>query len=185
MELRSLVEQPFELLQELERRARAALSASEPDSESTEEWVGIAFRLGSENFVANRTDVREVMPLPEALTRVPGAKPWLRGVTNVRGQLMTIVDLRAFLGSGSGAPDRRSRVLVLASRDVPTGLIVDQVFGFRRFSASEYEAEAPAPRLRCEQYLRGAYRRASEVWPQFDFSALLEDQHFLNAGESH
>jgi twitching motility protein PilI len=180
-----LVGQPFALLQELERHARRALSTTDASSESPEEWVGIAFRLGSENFVANRADVREVMPLPEQMTRVPGAKPWLRGVTNVRGQLLTIVDLRAFLGSGGGAPDRRSRVLVLASREVPTGLIVDQVFGFRRFSAAEYEADAPVPRLRCEQYLRGAYRRASEVWPQFAFSALLDDQHFLNAGETH
>lgn len=185
MNLHGLTGQPFALLQELERYARAALSTTEAAAESPEEWVGIAFRLGSESFVANRTDVREVMPLPEQMTRVPGAKPWLRGVTNVRGQLLTIVDLRAFLGSGSGAPDRRSRVLVLASRDVPTGLIVDQVFGFRRFSASEYEADAPVPRLRCEQYLGGAYRRSGEVWPRFDFTALLEDQHFLNAGEAH
>ena len=185
MELRALTGQPFALLQELERRARTALRTPEATSESPEEWVGIAFRLGSENFVANRTDIREVMPLPEHMTRVPGAKPWLRGVTNVRGQLMTIVDLRAFLGAGGGSADRRSRVLVMASRDVPTGLIVDQVFGFRRFSAAEYESDAPVPRMRCEQYLHGAYRRGAEVWPQFDFSLLLEDQHFLNAGEIH
>lgn len=183
MELQALAQQPFALLLELERRARAALNATDVTQESAEEWVGIAFRLGSENFVASRTDVREVMPLPDSLTRVPGARPWLRGVTNVRGQLLTIVDLRAFLGSGSASPDRRSRVLVLASRDVPTGLVVDQVFGFRRFSANEFEAHAPAPVLRCEQYLRGAYRRGTEVWPRFDFFALLEDDSFLNAGE--
>lgn len=185
MDLHALTGQPFALLQELERYARAALRATEDTSDARDEWVGLAFRLGSENFVANRADVREVMPVPEQMTRVPGSKPWLRGVTNVRGQLMTIVDLRAFLGSGGGASDRRNRVLVMASRDVPTGLIVDQVFGFRRFSETEYESDAPVPRLRCEQYLRGAYRRASEVWPQFDFSALLEDQHFLNAGDTH
>ena len=185
MDLHALTGQPFALLQELERRARAALSATETSSQSPEEWVGIAFRLGSENFVANRADVREVMPLPEPMTRVPGAKPWLRGVANVRGQLLTMVDLRAFLGSGGTTPDRRSRVLVLASRDVPSGLIVDQVFGFRRFSNSEYESESPIPKLRCEQYLHGAYRRGVETWPQFDFSLLLEDEHFLNAGDAH
>lgn len=185
MDLHALTGQPFVLLQEIERRARAALSAPETSDESPEEWVGIAFRLGAENFVAGRTAVREVMPMPESMTRVPGAKPWLRGVTNVRGQLLTIVDLRAFLGSAGGAPDRRSRILVLATRDVPTGLVVDQVFGFRRFSPAEFGADAPVPRLRCEQYLRGAYRRGAEVWPHFDFTALLEDEHFLNAGELH
>jgi twitching motility protein PilI len=183
MELQALAQQPFALLLELERRARAALSATDAGADSSEEWVGIAFRLGTENFIANRADVREVMPLPDSMTRVPGAKPWLRGVTNVRGQLLTIVDLRAFLGSGSASSDRRGRVLVLASRDVPTGLIVDQVFGFRRFAAEEFDEQAPAPMLRCEQYLAGAYRRGAEVWPKFDFFALLEDENFLNAGE--
>jgi len=183
MDLHSLAEQPFELLLELERRARAAAHAVDGSDESAEEWVGIAFRLGEENFVASRTDVREVMPLPETLTRVPGAKHWLRGIANVRGQLLTVVDLRAFLGSGGTPPDRRRRVLVIASRDVPTGVIVDEVFGFRRFAASAFEQEAPAPEVRCEQYLRGGYRRGTELWPRFDFATLLQDERFLKAGE--
>lgn len=183
MELSALAQQPFEALLELERRARALASANVSADEAVDEWVGIAFRLGGEHFVANRADVREVMPVPEAMTRVPGAKPWLRGVTNVRGQLLTVVELRAFLGSGAVLPDRRGRVLVLASRDVPTGLIVDEVFGFRRFRPTEFESHAPAPSLRCEQYLSGVYRRGSEVWPQFDLNSLLADEQFLNAGE--
>ncbi len=183
MELSALALQPFELLVELERRARALLAAGSSAAAATEEWVGIAFRLGAENFVAARTDIREVMPLPEQLTRVPGAKPWLRGVANLRGQLLTVVDLRAFLGSGGPPPDRRGRVLVLASREVPTGLIVDEVFGFRRFGSHEYEEQSPAPVIRCEQYLRGAFRRGSEVWPRFNLLALRDDEQFLNAGE--
>jgi twitching motility protein PilI len=127
--LRSLADQPFALLLELERRARAAMSDADQGGAAGEEWVGIAFRIGSDNFVAGRSDVREVLPLPEKMTRVPGARPWLRGVTNVRGQLLTIVDLRGFLGAGGVAGDRHSRVLVIASREVPTGVLVDQGFG--------------------------------------------------------
>jgi twitching motility protein PilI len=183
VELRSLADQPFALLLELERRARDAMSAAGQPGDAAEEWVGIAFRIGSESFVASRSDVREVMPIPDSMTRVPGAKPWLRGVTNVRGELLTIVDLRGFLGAGGVAPDRHGRVLVLASRDVPTGLLVDQVFGFRRFALDEFVAQSPTPVLRCDQYLRGAYQRGAETWPRFDFSALLEDDNFLNAGE--
>ena len=183
MELRALAAQPFEVLLELERRARALLAAGSSTAAATDEWVGIAFRLGSENFVAARTDVREVMPLPDQMTRVPGAKPWLRGVANLRGQLLTVADLRGFLGSGGPLPDRRGRVLVIASRDVPTGLIVDEVFGFRRFGAHEYDEQAPAPILRCEQYLRGAFRRGTELWPRFSLLALLQDEQFLNAGD--
>jgi twitching motility protein PilI len=183
MDLHALARQPFELLLELERRARAAASAGPDAQEAAEEWVGIAFRLGGENFVAGRADVREIMPVPEQLTRVPGAKPWLRGVANVRGQLLTVADLRSFLGAGAAQTDRRSRVLVLASRDVPTGVVVDEVFGFRRFNSSAFDEQITALPLRCERYLKGAYRRENEAWLHFDFGVLLRDERFLNAGE--
>ncbi|MDH3441566.1 MAG: hypothetical protein OEM63_12485, partial [Gammaproteobacteria bacterium] len=59
-ELRALVEQPFELLKELERRSRAAI-AGKTTGEIAEEWVGIGFRIGQEHFVADREQVREVL----------------------------------------------------------------------------------------------------------------------------
>jgi twitching motility protein PilI len=184
LSLETLVEQPFELLLELERRAKAAIAARDGADTSSEEWVGIGFRLGAERFVAPRGDVREILPLPESVTRVPGAKSWLRGIANIRGQLITVVDLRSFLGAGRSQPDRRARVLLAASREVPTALVVDEVLGFRRFGEDEFSEEPPATVIRCEHYINGSYRRGTEVWPRFSFSKLLEDEHFLNAGET-
>jgi twitching motility protein PilI len=184
LSLQALARQPFDLLVELERRARAAIAAREGAPAAADEWVGIGFRLGAERFVTSRGDVREVLPVPEQVTRVPGAKPWLRGIANLRGQLLTMVDLKAFLGAGSAANDRQTRILVAASRDVPTGLIVDEVLGFRRFGADEYRDEMPAAVIRCEHYLEGCYRRATEVWPRFSFAKLLADPQFLTAGEA-
>lgn len=182
--LKVLAERPFELLQELERRARAAIAAREGAPSEADEWVGIGFRLGAERFVTGRGDVREVLPIPEHVTRVPGAKPWLRGIANLRGQLLTIVDLKSFLGAGGAASDRQARILIVASRDVPTGLIVDEVVGFRRFGSGDYRDETPAAVIRCEHYLEGCYRRGSEVWPRFSLPKLLEDDQFLTAGET-
>lgn len=184
MSLQSLAEQPFELLLELERRARVAIAAREGAPAATDEWVGIGFRLGAELFVTGRGDVREVLPVPDQLTRVPGAKAWLRGIANLRGQLLTVVDLKAFLGGGSASGERHARILVIASRDVPTGLLVDEVVGFRRFAPEDFRDEPPAAVIRCEHYLEGCYRRGSEVWPRFSFPKLLSDEHFLNAGET-
>ena len=69
--LESLVEQPFELLLEMERRSRAAV-AGLAGTEQPSEWVGVGFRVGDEHFVADRNEVREVLMLPTTLTRVPG-----------------------------------------------------------------------------------------------------------------
>ena len=141
MNLQALAEQPFELLVELERLARVAIAAREGTPAAADEWVGIGFRLGAERFVTSRADVREILPIPDQVTRVPGAKPWLRGIANLRGQLLTVVDLKSFLGAGAPTGDRQARVLVVASREVPTGLIVDEVIGFRRFGSADYHDE--------------------------------------------
>ena len=135
------------------------------------EWVGIAFRLGGEAFLLAREETREVMGYPAAVTRVPGAKTWIRGLSNVRGQLLPVIDLRAFLGSGATTVTRATRVLVANHREIPAGLVVDEVMGFRRFYESEFSADLPPTLLRCERYLAGAFKRGAEVWPVFSVRA--------------
>ncbi len=113
--LRSLRERPFELLREIDRRCRAA-AQGQPEAVATgAEWVGIAFRLGGEAFLLAREETREVLAFPGAVTRVPGARAWVRGLSNVRGQLLPIVDLRAFLGAGLTTVNRGTRVLIAQS----------------------------------------------------------------------
>jgi twitching motility protein PilI len=182
--LRSLRDRPYELLRELDRRARTAAQGQPEAAASGAEWVGIAFRLGGEAFLLAREETREVMGYPGAVTRVPGAKGWIRGLSNVRGQLLPIIDLRAFLGSGSTTVTRVTRVLIANHREIPAGLVVDEVMGFRRFYESEFSADLPPTLLRCERYLAGAFKRGAEVWPVFSVRGLLESQQFLQAAAS-
>jgi twitching motility protein PilI len=183
-ELRSFRDRPFELLRELDRRAREAAQGKPEAAVSGAEWVGIAFRLGGEAFLMAREETREVMSYPATVTRVPGAKGWVRGLCNVRGQLLPVIDLRAFLGSGATTVTRVSRVLVANHREIPAGLLVDEVMGFRRFYESEFSADLPPTLLRCERYLAGAFKRGAEVWPVFSVRTLLESQPFLQAAAS-
>jgi twitching motility protein PilI len=182
--LRSLRDRPYELLRELDRRARTAAQGKTDTTASGAEWVGIAFRLGGEAFLLAREETREVMGYPAVVTRVPGAKNWIRGLSNVRGQLLPVIDVRAFLGSGGTNVTRATRVLVANHREIPAGLVVDEVMGFRRFYESEFSADLPPTLLRCERYLAGAFKRGAEVWPVFSVRGLLESQQFLQAAAS-
>lgn len=177
--LRSMIENPFELLLEMERRARVMHAGHTQEAQVGHEWVGVSFRLGGESFLVARDETREVLSVPAFLTRVPGAKAWIRGLANVRGQLLPVVDLRAFLGGGAAAIGRTARILVANHRDVPAGLLVDEVLGFRRFTDSEFHTQIPATILQCDRYLAGAFRRSSEVCPVFGLRGLLESEEFL------
>lgn len=177
--LRDLRDRPFELLRELERRGRA-IGGQRQDA-AGREWVGVAFRLGAETFLVAREETREVMALPSFLTRVPGARPWIRGLANVRGQLLPVVDLRQYLGSGTTQASRNVRVIVVNHRDIPAGLLVDEVLGFRRFADPEFQPEPPPTLVRCERYLAGAFRRSGETWPVLSLKLLVENPSFLQA----
>ncbi len=181
LSLRSLRDRPFELLKEMERRSRTVAAGSAPDTGAGREWVGVAFRMGGETFLVAREETREVLGLPAVITRIPGAKSWVKGLANVRGQLLPMLDLRQFLGSGSTSPGRNTRVVVVNHREIPAGLIVDEVLGFRRFAEPEFDAEAPPTVIRCDSYLAGAFRRGGEVWPVLSLKSLVESQSFLQA----
>ncbi len=179
--LKELTGSPFDLLVEMERRGRRAAADSLGQAEN--EWVGLAFRLGEEAFVSSRDQVREVLIYPEQKSRVPGAKSWMTGLANVRGQLLPVIDLKAFLGGAVSRPDRETRLIVVNHRDVPAGLVVDEVMGFRRFPRNQRVSEAPDALLRCERYLKGAFRHDSETLPVFDLTGLVESPQFLKAGD--
>jgi twitching motility protein PilI len=94
-QLTDLRDDPFALLTAIEKRlqtARVDLAAG-----SAQYWTGLGFRLGDRWLVAPREDVREVIALPP-LTRVPGARPWLLGLANVRGSLLPVCDVHRLLG---------------------------------------------------------------------------------------
>ena len=181
-ELASLVKQPFELLREIERRS-IALHSGEGGSAMAAEWVGIGFRIGDEPFVASREQVREVLMLPESMTRVPGAKRWLLGIANLRGHLLPLVDVKLLLGSGRTALRRTTRVISVNHREIPAGLVVDEVQGFRRFMDHEFSDTQAETAVRCERFLAGEYRRGEQSWPVFDLFEFLESNLFLQAAD--
>ena len=179
--LRALRDRPFELLKELEKRSRAVVAGAVAESSEGQEWVGVAFRMGGETFLVAREETREVLGYPAVVTRIPGAKGWVKGLANIRGLLMPMLDLRQFLGSGATVAGRNTRIVVVNHREIPAGLMVDEVLGFRRFAEAEFNAEAPPTVIRCDSFLAGAFRRGGEVWPVLSLKSLVESTGFLQA----
>ncbi|MGH8426702.1 MAG: chemotaxis protein CheW [Gammaproteobacteria bacterium] len=171
-------DRPFELLVGLEE---AIIGAGRGDPGVREDlWAGITFRVAHFSFVAAREEVKEVLSWP-GVTRLPRAKPWLLGLTNLRGQLIAVSDLARWAGIGETARVNASRVIVVNHPEIPAGLLVDQVGGFQRFADEEFiaaPADIPAPLAACAT---GAYARAGERWTVLGLGALVESEAFLQA----
>jgi len=170
---------PFEWLYELESRARAHAFGLPQREEARKIWHGVGFRLGGVALVVSLGQVREVLVSP-SLSRVPGAKPWVAGIANVRGTLLPILDLQGFLSSRSTPRGRRTRVLVVEHDGVSAGLMVDEVLGLSHFFEEEDRAaQLPLAADSMQNYLVGAYSQAGQLWGVFDMYRLIQDPDFM------
>lgn len=177
-DLRALREDPFELLAELDRRFRAARLRATANSAET--WQGLAFRLGNRWMLAPRDDVREVIQ-PPRLTRVPHARSWLSGIANVRGSLYSLVDLGRLFG-GTPAAGRAARVLVLNSDRVAAGFLVDEVAGYRQFSAADQAAPEIAAEDPIAPFVLGGFEREQGGWIVLSLRRLAQSEMLRRAG---
>ncbi|HEY0722370.1 MAG TPA: chemotaxis protein CheW [Gammaproteobacteria bacterium] len=170
---------PILLLQALELKAKRAAHGLPQQMDIQSTWDAIGFGLMGQRLVVAMNDVREILT-PPAMTRIPGARTWVLGVANVRGNLMPILDLRGFLTNEPEGTKRRSRVLVVSRRGVTAGLMVDEVYGMRHFLDEEFSPHhVDGKGTPLENYLVGSYRQTGEQWGIFDMNKLFETPEFM------
>jgi len=132
----------FELLLQIDRRCRQ-LGADLPSQPThRDSWSGIGFRLGEHWYVAPMGEVSEVLHEPR-YTSLPGVKPWVRGVANLRGRLLPLMDLCGFFGHELSSVRKQRRVLVVDNEEVFAGLLVDEVLGLQHFAQGSLEPVLP------------------------------------------
>ena len=142
-------------------------------------WSGVGFRLRGANLVSGLDQVREILTYPP-LSRVPGVRPWVKGIANVRGNLLSVLDLNGFLGHGDTFVDDQARVLVVEFGEVFAGLLVDEVLGLRHFFENEDDADIPADLDEgLRRFVEGAYRRDGQSWAVLKLERLVQSAEFL------
>jgi purine-binding chemotaxis protein CheW len=114
-------------------------TASTPDTTLTS---ALTFRAGGTVFGADGADVRELIPMGE-ITRLPGAPVFVRGLLNVRGTIVTILDLGVRLDP-SAEPATEGSILLVRHRDRLVGVVVDEVADVRQLEVDPSGASQAA-----------------------------------------
>ena len=86
----------------------------------------ISFRVGEQEYGVDITEVREIRGWTPA-TPLPRTPPYVRGVINLRGAVLPIVDMAARMGFPAHEPSKRSVIIVCWIRGQTVGLLVDAV----------------------------------------------------------
>lgn len=158
---------------EAESSAPAAPAASKPWTRTAEEQL-VVFTLGGVDYGVAIANLREVGRMP-AVTPVPNVPSWVLGVANIRGDVVSLVDLRAFLGLEPYGRQTTARMLVARDRqeEVTAGLVVDQVKGIRYVTADRINPAASPIEDRVAPYLRGFTEQDGRLLVLLDLNRLL------------
>ena len=150
---------------------------------------GSDVRAGQLGVMIGQT--RWLLDLPQAgeivavgsITKVPLTQPWFLGLTNIRGNLISVVDFAHFQGGAPSAIDKDARIIAFApALSFNAGLLVSRVLGLRNVADMEHYNDsrgnaaaggAPAPR-----YMDGEH----QIWHLLDLAAVSQDPAFLHVG---
>lgn len=148
-------EPPVELRTRILRaRARAIAREPVPAAHGEDRFSAVEFVMAYERYALATAYVREVVALRE-MTPLPGAPAFVAGLVNVRGRVVSVVDLKAFFElPAKGLPDL-NRVLIVANERLEFGLLVDAVGGVCELDAAELQPALPTLTGVREEYLRG------------------------------
>lgn len=169
----------FAKLVEYEQRARGADESNAGASQAQGDWAGLAFRIGGTQMVCDTSRVFESLPIPR-VTRVPGTKPFILGLANVRGNLVTVIDLGRFLDGHITPQTSQSRLLAASLRGRPVALLVDEVFGQRNFLSNDASAPDVDESSPFFGLIRKQHRSGTDIWQELDLAMLFNNPDFLN-----
>jgi len=175
----SAVNASFVQLLDYEKRSLAFEPGKAEGRSSGGEWSGVIFRIGDTRLACDIEQVSEFLPIPD-FTPVPGTKSWILGLANVRGDLLTIIDLSWFLNGKRTAVTMRTRLLATSLRGRPVGLLVDEVFGQRQFVSTEGDKSGLPKSNPIKDYVHHQYRSGKDVWQELDLDTLFSTAEFLN-----
>lgn len=130
---------------------------------------------------------RWLLPLPEAgeivsvgaVTKVPLTQDWFLGLTNIRGSLVSVIDLARFCGQSPTPVDKDSRIVAFApALAFNCGLLVSRVMGLRNAAEMQLQPEGGAAPWMARRYVD----RETNLWTELNLSFIVQDPRFLHVG---
>lgn len=150
----------------------------------------LGLQIGQRRILVDLADAGEILAVPD-VTPVPLTKAWYRGLANVRGNLLGVVDLSLFAGGAPTPLDKDSRVLAFAGElHFSSGILVSRMLGLRSAADLGPASGSDTSHAAAGPDLYGRWVRARLVdgqgvlWDELDLAALTADERFLQIGRS-
>lgn len=139
----------------------------------------VVFTLAGTDYAVPVRDVAEIGRIP-SITRLPNVPDFIRGITNLRGEVVPVLSLPVLLGLQDAPATARGRVLFLQPREKvsSTGLVVDEVKGIQRIQSQQLEQVTGLVDDKVTSVLRGVHGRGDRLLNVLDLEQLFHLQEF-------
>ena len=138
---------------------------------SAEEHV-VVFRLAGEHYGLDIQCVQEIVRM-QSITSIPGSDPWIEGITNLRGRVTPVIDLRRRCAIAPSDHTPETRIVVVSSGAGMVGLIVDAVSEVIRIPAEQIEPPNTIVRPPENAYLRGIAKLDDRLISLMDLDGVI------------
>lgn len=135
----------------------------------------VEFLLAHESYAVETAFVKEVYPLKE-ITPVPCTPPFVLGIINVRGQIVTVIDIKRFFDLPDRGLTDLNKVLIIHARDMEVGFLADAIIGGRKLELHDLQASLPTLTGIRAEYLRGVTSGQLVV---LDVEKILSDRRLV------
>lgn len=143
--------------------------------------TAVCFSVLGYNLAVSLNDLSELLEIQNC-TGLPRVQSWVKGVANVRGKLLPVIDFPAYLGGRLLSPPKQQRILVINSQGVFVGLQVDNIQGMRHFRVDCFQQAPSGVPESLGRYVTGAFapNESEGDWLLFNPHALIGDSMFMN-----
>lgn len=169
---------PLDQLKDIQAATASNAAGLPNEEEAQDSWTGVGFFIGQQELLAPLNDVVEILD-PVECTRIPSVQPWFKGLANIRGNLLPVVDLHHFLYGESLPQTTSTRVVVFHDEGVNAGIIVSNVVGMRHFQLDERVQKSSSLDENIRDFVNYAFHRSGEDWDVFDFKGLAQSDQFV------
>lgn len=142
------------------------------DIKDIDELQLVVFKLGEEEYGVEITQVQEIIRVMET-TRVPKAPNYIKGVINLRGKVIPVLDLKKRFGLAECNMNDQTRIIVVEVEDYTVGMIVDCVSEVLRISGQSIEPTPPVFSNLSDEYIRGVGKIENRLLILLDTDKIL------------
>lgn len=173
---RKLTPSPEEKRTILRARARSLAACGKVEAKSPHLSLEVVeFVLGPERYGIESSHIREIHPLNE-FTPLPCTPSFVLGLVNVRGQILSIIDIGKLFDLPEKGLTNLNKVIVVHVHPMELGILADAILGIRRIAREEIHPALPTQTGIREEYLKGITKGPLVV---LDVERILSDEKIL------